>query len=198
MQSDSFIFVKTKKTAGSSIEHYLFPYLGPNDICSGSVIDGTPSLNGIKKRKGHIGWQWIANNKPQEWNDFFSFAVVRNPWDTVVSAWHWLRAYGMIQGMSELGSPSFTDWAMSPAPIAFDPWALFADDNGPTVDRVLRYEHLHRDISTIPIPYAGELLVTFKKQTKVRDHYRSYYNDQSRARIGEIFSKVIDYFGYNF
>lgn len=192
-----FIFIKTKKTAGSSIEHYLFPYLGATDICTGSSIDGTPSLNSIKKRKGHIGWRWIAEHKSQEWRDFFSFAVVRNPWETVVSAYHWLRHYNVMQGMVVELYPDFSSWVMGPIPLTFDPWPLFADHTGPRVDRVLRYEHLEQDIAQIPVPYSGELRTVRKKRTDHAD-YRGYYNDASRERVGNIFSSVIDYFDYRF
>ena len=55
-----FIFVKTFKTAGSSVEKYLYDYLGPSDILRGSEHDNTPSLNAASKgrhKTAHEGWR---------------------------------------------------------------------------------------------------------------------------------------------
>lgn len=194
-----FVFIKTKKTAGSSIEHYLFPYLGPDDVCSGSSLDGTPSLNPIKMKKGHVGWRWLAENRPREWRKFFSFAVVRNPWDTAVSAYFWFRHHADIQGMAPEQFGDFAEWIHSSGPCGLNPWSLFANNVAPVVDKVLRYETLHQELATVPVPYAGELLTVFKKSgmRESRD-YRQYYDDQSKQRVHELFGQVIDYFGYEF
>jgi len=194
-----FIFIKTKKTAGSSIEHYLFPYLGPKDVCSGSALDGTPSLNPIKMKKGHVGWKWLSEYYSREWRKFYSFAVVRNPWDTVVSAYFWFRSYAELQGTSPEEFGDFADWISRFELHTLDPWPLFAGNAGPVVDKVLRYENLHQELATIPVPYAGEILSVFKKSgmRESRD-YKQFYTDQSRQRVHEVFSKVIDHFGYEF
>ena len=41
-----FIFIKTRKVAGSSIEKFLYPYLDhKTDVLTGSPSDGVPQLN---------------------------------------------------------------------------------------------------------------------------------------------------------
>ena len=80
-----FVFVKTRKTAGSTLEKLLYPYLDPKmDICTGSERDGTSALNIEKNTNGHISLKQIKN-KFTNIDKFFFFTIERNPWDKVVS-----------------------------------------------------------------------------------------------------------------
>lgn len=194
-----FIFVKTKKTAGSSIENYLFGYLGPKDICTGSDWDGTPALNAIDTKRPHARWDWIAENYPQEWQDFFSFAVIRNPWDVTVSAYFWFRAHSEHTGIPKEKYGSFNEWVQRYNLSSLDPWPIIAQEDSPMVNRVLRYENLHSELSTIPIPYQGEMLTTFKKSgCREGQGYREFFDDQSQEKVASCFDRMIKYFGYEF
>lgn len=84
-----FVFVKTRKTAGSSIEAALFPFLGPDDICTGSERDGTPRRNCLEGTSGHLGWRTIRAMAPVD--GYYWFAFERNPWDKTVSDWLFKR-----------------------------------------------------------------------------------------------------------
>jgi hypothetical protein len=178
-----FIFIKTRKTAGSSIEHYLSKYLGPDDICTGSDIDNTPRLN-APHRKGHIDYRWVAKKFPYEWRNYYKFAIDRNPWTKMISYFHWHRR----------AKGSFEDFCLEDTK-QYDCWFRYADDIV-QVDRVMRYEDLHNEVTLSPLPYADELLTTFKKQDP--DKVMVLHTPKTILAIEHAFADVIDYFGYEY
>ncbi|WP_369427802.1 sulfotransferase family 2 domain-containing protein [Porticoccus litoralis] len=67
------IFVHIPKTAGSSIYDLFF--------------DGAKGL-------GHMPYAWYESIAPGYCSKYFSFSFVRNPWDRVVSAYHFVLSGG--------------------------------------------------------------------------------------------------------
>jgi hypothetical protein len=193
-----FIFIKTRKTAGSSIEKYLFEYLGPNDICSGSSRDNTPRLNvDIGKRHykdGHLPWTYIKENWPEEWNSYFKFAVDRNPWDKTVSYYYWIK-----HSKPKKTKNGFEAFVMDEKFSSYNCWSKYADQNNIVVDALLPYESLHNEFLNLPIPYNNELLSTFVKGgLRKKQSYKEFYTDNTYNKVNQVFSNTINYFGYTF
>jgi len=82
-----FIFLKTRKTAGTSIESFLRGYLGDDDICTGSERHSVESLNN-PGLTGHVGWKTIRIN-------YFRFGVERNPFSKVLSDYAFKKSVGL-------------------------------------------------------------------------------------------------------
>src|SRR5207248_8990864 len=113
-----FIFIKTAKTAGTSIEVFLSPQCGPEDIVTpiAPPVEGHEPRNHeelvnpiselfrqpegllaalrnvFKRRKkfyNHMPAWLIQQRVPAHiWNGYFKFCVERNPWDKVLSHYH--------------------------------------------------------------------------------------------------------------
>lgn len=179
-----FIFVKTRKTAGSSIEKYLINYLGAKDICTGSEADGTPKLN-TQETNGHRGWQWIENQYPEEWNSYYKFAVERNPWDKMVSAFF----YYMKRKPKKVakGFEAFVKGAKDQ-----NDWGMYAQGKQLKVDTLIDYTKLHESFIEIPVPYNNELLRTFVKSDTSREKdYTKMYNEETKNIVANRFRNVL-------
>lgn len=186
-----FIFVKTRKTAGSSIEKYLIDYLGSTDVCTGSDRDRTLRLN-TNEINGHKGWQWIANEYPKEWKTYYKFAVERNPWDKIVSAYFYYKSRKPKKVAK--GFDAFVKSAKDQ-----NDWKLYAQGADIKVDRLVDYTSLHESFLELPVPYNNELLRTFvKSDTQREKDYTKMYTDETKEIVAKKFANVINHFDYIF
>ncbi len=144
---------------------------------------------------------------PEQWSRAFKFAFVRNPWDKVVSHFHY-RVQTNQTGLSD-GSISFNEWVKraygNNEPAFYDKPRFFmpqmdwiSDESGSLiVDHIGRFEIIDRDFREI-----CRILNIEKKLPHVRrsshKHYRDYYSDESEQIIRNWFSKDIEMFGYQF
>jgi hypothetical protein len=103
-----FIFVKTRKTAGTSIEVFLSKFAGDDAIVTPTIpaVEGHQPRNYNPTRLAmisrlHLGreyWNHMPARKirarlgPERWDSYFTFAFERNPWEKTISQYFWERA----------------------------------------------------------------------------------------------------------
>jgi hypothetical protein len=132
----------------------------------------------------------------KRFESYFSFAIERNPWDAVVSLFHWKyrdTEPGPFSGY--VASEAVETFATKNARI-------YRLDGVVAVDRVLRYESLAEELATVwtelGLPGSPDLPHA-KAGTRPRGtSYRSYYDDASRERVAELFAAPIAELGYEF
>ena len=93
-----FIFLKAQKVAGTSVEVALAQHCGEDDIVT-SISAFNPQWN--EDRYAHPGKEWAGYDRHatlnqvrkrlgrELWDAYFKCAITRNPWDLVVSQYHW-------------------------------------------------------------------------------------------------------------
>jgi len=221
-----FIFIKTAKTAGTSIEVFLSQQCGPTDIVTPifppveghqprnykGFINPIPEIlerphrnlsalrNAFTSREkffNHMPASLVKKRIPaQVWNSYFKFCVERNPWDKVLSHYH-------MHAAREGGSLSLDEYlARGRFPINH---FRYTDDSGAKiiVDRVLRYENLVAELnavfSQLNIPFGGSLGVKAKSEYRAdRRSYQEVFNDDQRKIVEKAFAKEIELHGYRF
>ena len=221
-----FIFIKTAKTAGTSIEVFLSKQCGPKDIVTpvAPPVEGHQPRNyegvinpipEILKRPGklfsalrqtitnrqkfynHIPAREIKNRVPADvWNSYFKFCVERNPWEKVLSHYH-------MHAAREGGALTLDEYlARGRFPTNY---FRYTDRSGTKiiVDRVLRYENLLAELgevfSQLSIPFDGTLGVAAKSEYRTdRTPYQEVFNDKQRRIVEKAFAKEIELHGYRF
>lgn len=193
-----FIFVKTRKTAGSSVEKVLSQYLGPNDIRTSMPIENISALNISENAEQHIGRKEISNMFPEEWKNYYKFTIERNPWDKTVSAFYFYKDF-----KPRKTKDGFNFFVTNPKSTVVNDWQKYTKNDKICVDRIIEYDNLHNEFaevcSLLGIPYNNELKRTYLKGQHRKDkNYRSMYNDEIKNVISRQYEKPINYFNYKF
>lgn len=194
-----FIFIKTRKTAGSTLEKLLYPRLGCEDICTGSPRDETPQLN-TTDTNGHMGWERIKKKYPYEWKNYFKFTIERNPWDKVVSSYFWHKTIKE----ERFGAMSFEDYVMNCELLPKD-WSKYTEDNGSCkVDVIFKYEYMSDMYSILNnlfgIDIDQEEYNTTKCKSGIRKihNYKELHTPQTTEKVAQLFENEIELLGYSY
>jgi len=195
-----FIFIKSLKTAGTSIEVYLSQYCGEHDVLTEIIPYVEPH-----QPRNHDGYynHMPANEIRQRvglniWNSYFKFCVERNPWDKVLS-YYFMQKVRKDNDMVFEKYLTENDW-----PINFPKYT--ENDNGVlniVVDKVIFYESLLEGLSEVfgklGVPFEGSLGVNAKSEyrTDRRPYQEVYTNDQANI-IRNIFKEEILLHNYRF
>lgn len=138
------------------------------------------------------------------WNTYFTFAFERNPWDKVVSAYHWL---GKHHDTSHYPFDDFVSAYIN----GFDIFSgkrikhpidhlAYTDGQTVLVDHLARFEELETEISYIcnrlQLPYKP--LPNAKQSKGRRTSYRDYYNTELKELIADRFAFEIKTLNYSF
>ena len=192
-----FVFVKTKKTAGSTLEKLMFPYLGTKDVCTGSPRDDTPRIN-TSSTDGHASWAKIQSSYPSEFRDYFKFTIERNPWDKVVSSYYWHQEIKPAQ----FANMDFETYVMTCDLLPVD-WLNYTDRQG--VRRVTAaYKYEEMDVMYEDLNQRFRLDIKDWGNTKLKGDirkerdYRKLHTDATIERVAQLFANEIKSFGYKY
>lgn len=192
-----FIFIKTIKTAGTSIETYLSSLCGPDDVFTPILPPeaGHQARNFAGYYNHMSAWKIRQAVEPSIWNRYFKFCVERNPWDKTVS--------DFCMANSRAGSRyQFADYFRRGRFCRS--WELYTGgDESLLVDRVLRYEQLDQQLGEVflqlGIPWQGQLTVWAKSGYRIdRKPYQEWYTQEQAAMVSRVFADEIRTFEYAF
>tara|TARA_A100001015_G_scaffold40125_1_gene44057 strand:+ start:1823 stop:2569 length:747 start_codon:yes stop_codon:yes gene_type:complete len=182
-----------------------------------------PKNGGMSVAKGIFGDQLLGGHYCAEFfkivykdcfDTYFKFAVARNPWDRLVSAYEFLKSGGMFEGDRRWaekhlsGCSSFHDFVVhwvTPLNIYkglhFIPQHEFVcSKRGKLlIDYVGKLEQVNETYAHIrnKLGLPEEAAPLVNRSRRQRD-YRGYYTDATAAKVAEIYSDDIELFGYTF
>jgi len=196
-----FIFIKTRKTAGSTLEKLLYPYLGDYDICSGSSRDNTPSLGIQPNTNGHVWWNEIkAKYARNEWDKYFKFTIERNPWDKMVSSYYWHQKIKPEQFLSM----DFETYCETCNLIPND-WNLYSAANDqPVVDKIYKYEEMNEMYNDLNERFGFNIQPEQISNTKLKSNirkvkdYHDIHTPKTRDMVRRKFNRTIQLLNYEY
>jgi hypothetical protein len=208
-----FIFLRTEKTASTSMISALQGILGENDVQASSDRPPWAKFSPIHHRalRRHCP-QWFGLHTHATasqvrdvigrkiFDSYYKFVVERNPWDRQVSLYaHRQWKKGQTPEHFDRDMRSFV--YRNTSYVRLNNWSKYAIGREIVADRVIRYERLADEIGDLAamLGLPGPLdLPTLRKYTDDRPHYASYYSDATRDLIGGWYAREIDALGYTF
>ncbi len=222
-----FIFLKTRKTAGTSIEIALSKFCGDKDIITritkqDEVLRSQLGFRGpqnflVRASKYDIldilrivrdGRLRINNHDPaslltkyidkENFEEYHKFTVVRNPWDMAVSMYYW-----QVNGPSEEFSKtmSFKDFINYCPRELLDNSLIYLIDGESIIDTFIKFENLANDWKALVNLIGLEELELPRAKSGTRKdkrHYSMIYDDEDVEFIRSLCSWEIENSGYEF
>lgn len=134
---------------------------------------------------------FIGNDK---WHDYFKFSIDRNPWDKVVSLYH----YEVGKSKQEL---TFAEWFKKGNYAKAYNYPLYSSSNGEILlDYICNYENLNEELQFIQNKLDFDI-VSFMPRAKSefrtnKKDLSSYYNSEMSYIVTNYFKNEIDLHGY--
>ena len=218
--SKRFLYFKTKKTAGTSVEIYFEPHcLPPGSWRPEHARVETVSTFGIigSRMDGRSASDVWFNHMPaalvreyigaELFASYFKFCVIRNPYEKMVSRFWGDPRFSEDERRNLLNAPfadlteRFRNYILFGAKRFADDRDVYCIGREAVMDRFIRYECLQEDLRAVcthlDVPYEPERLGTYKSGFNTRpEHFSEYYDLASRNRIETEFDWEIEHFGY--
>lgn len=219
-----FFWLHIKKCGGESFRKtFTPPYVQTDRIQNPKPFIAVPKqewndvLNTFKIPLGEYDFKRMLFAKnflysSKEFNKMFKFVIVRNPYDRAVSAWQYLMRGEQFNPKYKLMKESFEyflnelphHWkakydrhlATHTAPF----WKDITDENGNLlVDHIIKLENINEEINNLN-DLLGTAMDTYEHVNKNRENhdYTSYYNDNSKKLVEELYNDDILNTGYTF
>jgi chondroitin 4-sulfotransferase 11 len=128
------------------------------------------------------------------WNDYFKFSFVRNPFDKIISQYHYNR--GKF-GFEDCTFKEYVRAWSKGVKISSCPQFNSYYINEP-LDFIGRFENLQHDFNIVCDKIGISQKQLPHKNKSKHKHYTEYYDDETRQIVAEKFAKDIEYFRYKF
>jgi len=211
-----FIFIKTAKTAGTSVEVFFEKHCFPEGEWrfSRSREEYINSESGIVGFRGqsrtneifynHMSAKEIADNLEKDiWEQYFKFTIVRNPFDKMVSAFfHFEKSQNpdkySMDNLTDI--ERFRNWVSDGGEIVDRD--IYLIKGKVAVDYFIRFESLKEDIesvcSKLQLDYDLADLPTLKSEHRDRTiKLKDFYDAPTEKIVRELFKFEIEYFDYD-
>ena len=211
-----FIFIKTRKTAGTTIEYNISKYLGKNDIITPSNQSVYLSQNyfydtKISKLLKRIYLNKIGNKFREKfsehdhaikikkiinknfYDDYFKFCVEREPVDKCIS-YYFMRKNSPNSSYKRKNMTwdEFVNKKRFPVDINF-----YSYENNLIVDKIIKYENLDKELTSL-LSNLG--INNFKLIKKVNNKYREkdpFVTNEQKKIIYQQFEPSLKFVKYN-
>ncbi len=191
-------FIHIPKTAGTSIAKIS------NDI--GVLVKG----HDIR----HSDFLHLSEYDPASLIKYHLFAIVRNPWDRVLSSFLYLNTGGRNNGdladqkryleryhgdFNAFVRSAFTNDTVVEQLHFIPQYRWICNENEKVlVNTVLKFENLNREMDKFFKSLGKELIEIPKINTTNHKHYSEYYDNESIEIINQVYQKDITLFNYAF
>lgn len=207
-----YIFIHAPKTGGTALSLALENRAMKDDVMLGDTPKAIRRRGRVKdvKASGRLWKHAMLSDlyglvTPEEVASFYVFTLVRNPWDRMVSYYHWLQGQGFDHPAVTLAKTvDFATFLRHPQTITAmrtAPYGRYVTDaqGQERCNLFIRLEHLDQDLAPLETHLGFRLGPLQRTNASERDaDYRSYYDEATQALVGTLCAADISRFKYQF
>ena len=217
-----FIYIKTAKTAGTSVVVFL-----ADQCANGDLVTAISKNDSIEAQKAgyHFPsglsssieqaklWLWKKQNESSHhgkifknlpaadayrflgsdvWNSYYKFCFERNPYDRAISLYYWHNRFAETM-------PGLNEYILTAKDKKLSNWLTYTIDDQVVMDHVYQFENLKEEIKNIAakLSFTKTSLPQLKiSQNRDKTHYSKLLSSQARVRIEAACFREIEYFQY--
>lgn len=204
-----YVFIHAPKTGGTAMALALEGRAMKDDIMLGDTPKARKRRHKVKdaQTRGRL-WKHSTladiNELVPSLDGLFAFTLVRNPWDRMVSYYHWLKDqrfdHPAVALAQQMPFAEFACAGQVRASMQASPARMYMTDAA-GVERCnlyIRLEALDRDAAPLWDHLGFRLDIPHANASDRAADYRSYYTDAARAAVAEACAEDIDRFGYSY
>ena len=196
-QNRKFLFIHTYKVAGNSIRRALNAYDDMRNPIKRYLVHSN-----LRKLNAHATAQEIKNQLGQQlYQQYFTFAFVRNPWDWQVSLYEYaLKDAGHHQHelFKSFGSfENYIHWRVTEA-LRLQKEFVCDENDEIIVDFVGRFENIDSDFKSITAKLNLHECQLPKTNSTIRKPYHAYYTEETKGLVTRAFADDIQLFNYTY
>jgi hypothetical protein len=198
------VFIHVPKVAGQSIELFFAQLIGLTwQSRAPLLLRFNPDPAFGPRRLAHLmASEYVpcGHITEAEFNSFYKFSFVRNPWDRIVSEYKYRGHSKRFDFKSflfkHLPSSKLSDGRRH---IISQHCFLYDESGRQLVDFIGRFENLQKDFDFVCKRLnISNAILPHRNQSPNRKNYIEYYDSESKEFIAKLYEKDIKMFNYSF
>lgn len=208
-----FIFIHNYKVAGTSVRKELMKYgldIPPKSkvllyllellplVYANYILKMLRKFNLVSCLDVHDKADIVKKIIGKKYNDYFTFGLVRNPWDWQVSFYFYIKQTPTHHQHSVVKNMTFHEylvWRTKDENIIYQK-DFFYEDNNKIVNYIGKFENIELFISRINNNLNLNLKLGHINKSS-HQNYKKYYNEETWNIVKNSYEKDIDLFEYN-
>lgn len=207
-KKNKLIFFHIPKNAGTSVssallknENYYYPWVITSKILRKFKKTDNFFFDNFQKKihlfTSHETVKKIEENISTEiFDNFFKFAVVRNPYSRFVSRYNYLK---LTNNLKEYNFTEFLENHVKKSLITDKQYKFLLNKNKKIgVNKILKFENINEEIFQLSKKINLNPAKFKKLNTSTKDNYRDYYDDNTKKIVEDFCKEDLEFFNYSF
>ena len=207
-KKNKLIFFHIPKNAGTSIsslllknENFYYPWVILSKILRKFKRTDNFFFDNFQKKiylfTSHETVRTIERKISSEiYDNFFKFAVVRNPYSRFVSRYNYMKSTNTLK---ELSFPEFLKKHVELSLIADQQYRFLLNKNGKIgVNKIIKFENINEEMTELSKANNLKLSKFKKLNISTTENYKDYYDTNTKKIVEDFCKEDLEFFNYSF
>ena len=207
-KKNKLIFFHIPKNAGTSVsslllknESFYYPWVILSKILRKIKKTDNFFFDNFQKKiylfTSHETVRTIERKISSEiYDNFFKFAVVRNPYSRFVSRYNYMKSTNTLK---ELSFPEFLKKHVELSLIADQQYRFLLNKNGKIgVNKIIKFENINEEMTEFSKANNLKLSKFKKLNISTTENYKDYYDTDTKKIVEDFCKEDLEFFNYSF